>query len=190
MPAVLLTGPVIEPLSLAEAKAYLRVAHSDDDAVIAALIESARAYVEARTRRALITQIWRHSRDAWPVGGRVAVLPVPLLELTAARVYDEDGVAQAIDPETFVFDTISAPGVISFAPWSVPPPGRVQAGIELDFAAGYGGTPDDVPAPLRLAIRLLVAHWYENRGVVVSGGTAPMPAGVVELIAPYRVLSL
>jgi uncharacterized phiE125 gp8 family phage protein len=44
---------------------------------------------------------------------------------------------------------------------------------------------------LRHAIKLLLAHWYENRGVTASAGeSAPMAAGVEALIAPYRVLSL
>ena len=34
---------------------------------------------------------------------------------------------------------------------------------------GYGGGAADVPEPLRQAIRLLVGHWYENRGVVAIG---------------------
>ena len=34
---------------------------------------------------------------------------------------------------------------------------------------GYGDAAGDVPEPLRQAIRLLVAHWYENRGLVALG---------------------
>jgi uncharacterized phiE125 gp8 family phage protein len=187
---MLLTPPAIEPISLAEAKVYLRVAHADDDDLIAALIASARSHVEAGTRRALITQTWRHSRETWPTSGRIVLMPAPLKELAAARVYDAEGNAQAIELETFVTDTISAPGVVSFPPWSVPAPGRATAGIELDFVAGYGDTADDVPAPLKLAIRLLLAHGYDNRGVIAGGNPMPPPAGVAELIAPYRVLSL
>jgi uncharacterized phiE125 gp8 family phage protein len=190
MSSVLLTPPATEPVSLAEAKAYLRVVHDDDDPLITALIAIGRTHVEAGTRRALIAQTWRHSRETWPTAGRIALLPAPLQELAAARVYDAEGNAQTIDAESFVLDTISVPGVVSFPPWSVPTPGRATAGIEIDFVAGYGETADDVPAPLRLAIRLLVAHWYENRGMVASGGVAPLPASVAELIAPYRVLSL
>jgi len=48
-----------------------------------------------------------------------------------------------------------------------------------------------VPEPLRQAIRLLVAHWYENRGLVAIGREiAVLPETVAALIAPYRVLAL
>jgi uncharacterized phiE125 gp8 family phage protein len=75
MPSILLTAPAAEPLSLAEAKAFLRVEHDDDDGVIAALIAGARLYVEGQTRRALLTQTWRLVLDAWPTSGRIGVRP-------------------------------------------------------------------------------------------------------------------
>jgi hypothetical protein len=53
----------------------LRVEHDDDDDLIAALI--ARAAGRAQTA-ALITQTWRLTRDVWPAGGALPILPVPL----------------------------------------------------------------------------------------------------------------
>jgi len=206
MSSILLSGPAVEPVTLAEAKAYLRVEHGDDDDVIAALIAGARVHVEAQTRRALITQSWRLIRDAWPddglpspkrsgfgfaQAGRLSVLPVPLRALTAARVYRFDGTTQALDTAAFVADVAAAPAVLSFAAGALPAPGRIVAGIELDVEVGYGDTPAEVPENLRQAIRILVAHWYENRGLIAAGaGVAVLPQTVAALLAPYRVLSL
>jgi uncharacterized phiE125 gp8 family phage protein len=188
MPSILLTAPAAEPLSLAEAKAFLRVEHDDDDDVIGALIASARIHVEAQTRRALITQSWRLTCDAWPVEGRLKVTPAPLAALTAARVYDDGGEASVLDLQSFVVDT--AGSQLAFAPWALAQPGRAAAGIELDVTVGYGDAASDVPEPLRHAVRLLLGHWYENRGLVSSGGVGVLPTTVAALIAPYRVLSL
>jgi uncharacterized phiE125 gp8 family phage protein len=190
MSFILLSGPAAEPLSLDDAKAFLKVETADDDDVIAALIAGARVHVEAQTRRALITQSWRLIRDAWPDNGRVAILPAPLRAVTAGRVYRFDGTTQALDTATFVVDAAAAPAVLSFS--SPPPaPGRMVAGIELDISAGYGDAAAAVPGDLRQAIRLLVAHWYENRGLIAAGQTVGiLPASAAALIAPYRVLSL
>jgi uncharacterized phiE125 gp8 family phage protein len=191
MSSILLTAPAVEPLALAEAKAFLRVEHGDDDALIAALIAAARQHVEAATRRALINQTWRLVRDAWPDDGRIAALPAPLRQVTAARVYDAAGAAHTISPSVFVVDTAAAPGVLAFFPGTLAAPGRARAGIEIDIETGYGAAAANVPEPLRQAIRLLVSHWYENRAVVVAGNTmTELPAGVAALTAPYRVLSL
>jgi uncharacterized phiE125 gp8 family phage protein len=143
--------------------------------------------VETQTRRALIAQTWRLVRDRWPADGRIAVAPVPLRDLVAARVYRADGAAHALDVEVLTPDR--AGGVLSFAPGSVPAPGRAAGGIELDVAVGYGEAADDVPEPLRQAIRMLAAHWYENRGLV-GERTAVLPQTVAALIAPYRAVTL
>lgn len=189
MPSILITPPVAEPLTLADAKAWLRVEHDDDDAVIGVLVTSARLLVEQETHRALITQTWRVVRDGWGACGRIEVSPAPLRQVLAARVYDAAGVAQSVDPSRFTLATGGAPGVLGFLPGSLPSPGRALAGIEIDIEAGYGADGTAVPEPLRQAIRVLVAHAYENRGGDTTGG-ARLPASAPALIAPYRVLTL
>jgi len=189
MASLLLTGPAAEPLTLAETKAFLRVDDDAEDDLIASLIVAARAAVEAGTRRALVTQSWRLVRDAWPADGRIAVRPAPLAAVTAARVYDDAGAAHAVDTEAFVPDL--AASVLGFAPWAMPQPGRAVAGIEIDISVGYGDAASAVPEPLRQAVRLLVAQWYENRTLVAPGQTvSALPATVAALVSPYRVLSL
>jgi uncharacterized phiE125 gp8 family phage protein len=188
MSSRLLNAPAVEPLSLAEAKAFLRVEHGDDDDVITALIAASRIHIEARTRQALVTQSWRIPLDQWPIDGRVAVRPAPLQTLTAARVYDDEGGTQTIDLQAFVVD--SGASVLAFAPWTLPQPERLAAGIELDVTVGYGEAATDVPEPLRQAIRLLVGHWYENRGLAAVGTVTILPTTVAALIAPYRMLTL
>jgi uncharacterized phiE125 gp8 family phage protein len=191
MSAILLDPPAAEPVTLAEAKEFLRLSHDDDDATVAALIAAARGQVEARTRRALITQGWRLTRDVWPASGAIPILPVPLQAVTAVDVYGADGLLRMLDVDAFAVDAAAAPALLQFAKAAPPAPGRPYGGIEIDIVAGYGDEADAVPQPLRQAVRLLVAHWYENRRIVAaSGETAQLPASVAALIAPFRVLSL
>lgn len=189
MSAILLSAPALEPLTVAEAKSYLRVETDDDDAVIASLIAAARSHVEAITRRALIAQTWRTVLDGWPPDGRLRLRMGPLRALIAARVFDANGNASTIDTATFVLDT--AAGVVAAPAWALPQPGRAVAGIELDIQLGYGTAAADVPDALRHAIRVLVAHWYDNRGQVAIGQSVPMiPPTVTAILNSFRVLSL
>lgn len=187
MPSLLLIPPAGEPIALDAMKAFLRVETSDEDDIVAALIASARLHVENWTRRALMTQTWRVVLHLWPEEGRVPVVPAPLQSLTAARVYNADGTTRSIDAQVFVLDLASSSLV--FTPGTLPEPGRPVAGIELDVVVGYGDA-SAVPEPFKQAIRLLVAHWYENRALVADGSNAALPQSAAALLAPYRVLSL
>ena len=152
MNSILLTAPAIEPLSLDETKAFLRVEHSDDDQLIASLVAAARMHVEAQTQLAFITQGWRVVLDCWPQCGRIVVRPGPLKAITAARVYDFRGNPQVADTQGFVPDIGGS--TLAFVPWAVPIPTRIAAGIELDVTVGFGDAATNVPEPLRQAVRL------------------------------------
>lgn len=186
MPTILLEPPASEPISLAEAKNFLRVEHDADDALISSLIAAARGQVESATRRVLITQTWRIVLDRWPASARIIAPVNPLRALLAARVLAADGTPTALDMDAFTLNTVAVPGVIAFERANVSEPGRALAGIELDVSAGYGEVAS-VPAPLLQAIRLLLARAYEHRDRVADD---KLPDNVARLVAPYRVVML
>src|SRR5690606_41674526 len=91
MPAILITPPAAEPLSLEDAKNFLRVEHETDDELIAALIAAARGEIELATRRVLLTQTWRIVLHRWPAPRRIVSPVNPLRTLAAVRVFDAEG---------------------------------------------------------------------------------------------------
>ena len=63
--------------------------------------------------------------------------------------------------------------------------------IEIAVTAGFGDAGSDVPEPVRQALLLLIAHWYEQREPVMLGGErADIPGTVAGLLAPYRPIRL
>ncbi len=62
MKRLLLEGPAVEPVTLAEAKAHVRVDADDEDDLLGALIVAARVSVETEIRRVMIEQSWRATR--------------------------------------------------------------------------------------------------------------------------------
>ncbi len=192
MAAVLNAGPALEPVTLAQAKAYLRVDSADEDDLILSLITAARISAELQINRLLIEQSWSVFMDCWPGHGHLKVPLGPLIRVDAVQVYGADDVAAPVDPAHFFVDQASHPARISLRmgrTW--PQPGRTLNGIELMIACGYGASADAVPEPLRQAVLQLVAHWFENREPVVLG-QSPMhiPQMVSALLAPYRVVNI
>ncbi len=188
MTLILTSGPAAEPVGLAEAKAHLRVDGAAEDMLIASLIVTSRLHVEAATGLALITQSWSYWLDAWPPG-RALQLPLrPVESISAVRLHDEAAVATTLDPASYLLDGAGLPPrLVRQGALLWPKPGRVANGIEVAFTAGWGNAAADVPAPLRQAILLLVAHWYEHRSPLEPGAPAePIPGMVSDLLAPYR----
>jgi uncharacterized phiE125 gp8 family phage protein len=192
MPLILTSGPAVEPVALAEAKAHLRVDGTAEDTLIASLIVTARLHVEAAAGLALITQSWSWFRDAWPPGPALDLPLRPVESIAAVRLYDADGATTTLDPASYFLDGAGTPPrLVRQAALTWPIPGRLANGVEIAFTAGYGPAAADVPAPLRHAILLLVAHWYEHRAPVEAGAQpAPLPDMVSELLAPYRTMRL
>lgn len=192
MTSYLLAGPATEPVTLAEAKAFLRVDGTDEDSFIQTLIAAARLHTESVTGRAMISQSWRVVLDAWPEDRRVDLPLAPLRSLTEIRAYDEDGIATTLTLAEFLPETGPAPAAIC-VPARVSGMSALRAanGIEIDYVAGYGDSATSVPQDLKHAVLTLVGYWFEHRdAVIVAGSGAVVPPGFDRLITPYRAVRL
>ena len=179
---ILINGPAVEPVGLAEMRAHLRVDGPQEDDLIAGLVTAARLMVEAASRRILVAQTWRVVLDRWP-SGRIVRLPLsPLIAVT--RVAVADGAGDLVDLPVTAADAEAAadPPRIRIAA-SAPEPGSDRAGIAIEASFGYGPAPESVPEPLRLAIKILVARWFENRGDIA--GEQSLPADALALLRPF-----
>ena len=189
MTPILLSGPAVEPLGLDETRLWLRLDATDEDQLVLALIRAARSAVEQATRRALVAQSWRLRLDRWPAERHLRLPLSPILSLDAVRVFDAAGAPMLLDLAGFHIDAPRGPQLVLDA--TPPAPGRIANGIEIDITAGFGVSGQDVPEPLRMAMRLLVAHWYERRGDALhEERIATLPAGVAALVAPWRTARL
>lgn len=164
------SGPASEPISLTEAKLWLKVDVTADDNLITDLITSARKFVERQTNTAMITQTIVEKFDAFPQGSinaeaiiRLAVSPVQ--SVTSITYIDTDGTSQTLSSANYVVDTTSRPARIGldstqFWPSTI---AEVDA-VTITYVAGYTATSDaNFPAELLDAMYLIIASRYENR---------------------------
>jgi uncharacterized phiE125 gp8 family phage protein len=184
MSLTLVTPPATEPVTLAEAKAHLKVDTSADDALITSLIVAARARAEWHAGRAFVTQSWTLWLDAWPQNGLVEIPLPPLQSVTEVTVYALDDTANVLDPSVYQLDAASAPARLLRKDEPCTDL-RAVNGVEIAFTAGYGGA-STVPQAIKQAILQIVADLYTHRGdeadIVSSAAQA--------LLAPYRIFRL
>ena len=182
-------APAAEPVTLAEAKAHLRLAHDSEDELLGGLIRAARDDLERATGLALIDQNWRLVLDRWPRSGCVLLMKHPVREILSVTAFGTEGEASLVDPSSYQFDPVSRPARLHLE--GQPAALRAMNGIEIDFSAGFGEAGTDVPDLLKRAMLMLVAHWYEFRA---SYGPADQPVsyprGYDRLIAGYRARRL
>lgn len=188
MTAVLNSGPLVEPVSLAEAKAHLRIDTDDEDGLLASLITSARLHIEAHLNVVLLNQSWSVYFDSWPDDGVVVLPMAPLVSVNAVSIRSEQGDATIISDNNYYADISGrTPRLVRSRTGVWPPPKRKAGGIEITLTAGYGEEPEEVPQNIRQAILLLTAHWFENRELVsLSDRFVDVPAAVFALLQPYR----
>lgn len=185
-------GPASEPVTLAEAKAHLRVEATltDEDELITSLIQAAREQVEDLTHRQLITATWNLRLDGFP-DWAISLPRPPLQAVNSIKYYDTEGTLV----ETLAEDTDFLVDAASFVARIVPVPGGAwpatqdrPGAVIINYDAGYGDDAADVPAKIRQAMLLLIGHLYENREAVLVGVSADeLPLAVDALLRPLAV---
>ncbi len=188
MSILLTTPPTVEPISLAEAKAHLRISHTDDDTYISTLIIAARRIVEIQYDLSLLQQSWSLYADQWPVDGVFAIPLSPLLSVVDLKVYGDDDVAATIDPAHYYIDKASFPARVALRRGRVfAPPGRGTNGLELKITTGFGISAASVPLEIKQALLIIIADWYANRGDTPD---SVIPVAALELLSAYKNVRL
>jgi uncharacterized phiE125 gp8 family phage protein len=182
------SGPASDPVSLAEAKAHLRVDSIDDDAMIVSYLLAARRHIEDIASVAMRTQTFDMTLDQLPCGTvELPLLRYPLQSVTSITYIDSAGALQTWAAANYQVDATTIPGRVKPAPDATWPSARVQmAAATVRFVAGYAD--DACPDELRHAVLLLTAHFYENREPVNIGNIVnKIPFAVDALVAPFRL---
>ena len=185
------TPPAVEPVSVSEAKAHLRVDISDDDSYISTLITAAREWCEQYLDRTLINTQWTMRLDSFPYEIELPRPPIATSGTTTAvsltYTLGDDSTA-TLSTTAYRVDRNSTPGVVR----------QLRAGtwpanlddynaVAVTWWAGYGASGTSVPAAIRHAILMLVGHWYESRSSVLAGSISKeIEFGVKSLLDSQR----
>jgi len=191
------TPPVEEPVTLADAKLWIKVDLPDDDPLVSSLIAAGRDYAERFCNRAFVTQTLLLSLDSFgpdpleterffafaPPLSMVVRLPrAPVQSVTSIKYVDPAGNLQTMPSNLYLVDPVTEPGRICPVwgqVWPVTQPYR-PAAVQIQFVAGYGAA-TAVPDGIKRGIKTWVADAYYNR-------ESPRTLETVDaLLWPYRV---
>ena len=182
----LVTPPSVQPVTLAEAKAHLRVEHGEEDGLISALVETVTARLDGRRGIlggfCLVTQTWQEEFDGFASWGLPLAL-APVASIVTVAYVDAAGLPATLAPTAFRL-TEGRNGCTRLDPALHTEFPATTAGHPVVVTYVCGVEPEDVPAALRTAILLQVGHLYTYRE---GGGSDALLSGPVEaLLWPFK----
>jgi len=175
-----LAPPLVEPVTLAEARLWARV-DSDDttqDAMLLLLIKSAREKAEDITGRCFARRSFQLVMDEFPADDEPIEIPYPpLITVDSITYTDNDGTDQVLSgsPDAFLVDTGSYPGRLTPLYNGTWPVTRAVVGaVRIAFTAGYAA-PKNMPIRVREYVMAVVSTKYENRELLIPSNMTEIP---------------
>lgn len=184
-----ITGSAVDQdtiITVADLKSHLRVTHTQEDTLIAAMRSAAISWVEEYCNIKLGSYTMRgylpgFYNSYFPIGPVTAIAEVKY-QTTADKDYTTD--LSTLGSTLWFSDIISQPARIAFRDY----PHTYEYALTpvvVSFTAGYTTMP---PAVVH-ALRLLVAHFYENRQEEITGSISTrLKFGLEALLNPFRVI--
>jgi uncharacterized phiE125 gp8 family phage protein len=160
-----ISGPTAEPVTLSEAKKQLEIASSDTshDTHLSALIGAAREQWEHDTDRVTCYASFRiRTSDFYDNFG---LLKGPIQSITSIQYFDGNNTLATLDPSLYQLhdDEIRLGYQVSLPAWAA----RWDAWA-ITYRCGYSQDGQSVPDIDKAAILMLVAHYFENRDMMMS----------------------
>jgi uncharacterized phiE125 gp8 family phage protein len=180
-------APVVEPVSLAEAKAHLRLDYGDEDTLVNSLIIAARQWVENYIQGSLVQRTYR--ADVEGFAGRFRLPHPPLLSITSIKYYTSDSpqVLTTLDANFYRADLGRGEIYIDASSATIPSTASRHDAVQIstDSPVDYAG---NVPQAIKSAIKLLVGDMFELREVKVVGTIQSTSPTLKALLSTYREL--
>lgn len=179
----LVTAATDWPVTLAEAREWCRAPDGQDNVLLMGLIQAALERAEHETRKHYVRQTWRMTLPYFPTWE--LVLPrSPVSSITSITYTDLNGDTQTVDPDIYVLSEGREPSFVEPVfgrRWPIASYGPNV--VEITFVVGHA-RPELVPASVKLAVKMMTAHWYDNREVLAEDRKiAQVPFGIEVLLA-------
>lgn len=190
--------PTSEPITLTQASDHLRVDSTEDQSYIRDLVSVAREYFDAVTGRSsaiatyiLTAETWedifsdtRRNNQTYGLSAySIPIYRTPLLSVESIKYYAPDATTlTTMSANDYRVVTSAEPGIIQLKDSPPSIDDRIDA-IQITFKAGA----DSVPAMNKHAIKMLVAHFYEQRTPIAFASASEIPYTLKTLIEAQKI---
>lgn len=204
--------PSVDPSSVPELRAHLRIAHTDEDQYLEFLIGVSTEMAQEYTGRKFISQGLEakfdnvRRKNVWWSGvlegaasdvlggiGDSLTLPwAPVQTVSSVSTFDDSDNETTFAAENYRVDTTDPNQLarIVLKETSIWPTDlRNIKSLKVSYVVGYGATSADVPSVIRHGILTLASYLYENRGDC-SCSNAVRLSGISAALDTYRILKL
>lgn len=189
MASELITAPAIEPVTLAECRAAIRITATSEDAMITSFITAARQECENLLRRRLITQTWEQVAPDFPAN-RLELDEGPVQSVTSVKYTSDAGTETTVNTSIYQLNRArSAVARLSLKYNQLWPSDVLDQddSVQIRYVVGYGDAAADVPLAIRQWIIQRVTTLWNSRDQVVIGASVASLPFVDCLLDPYRV---
>jgi len=181
MSLAIVTPSSTRAVSVEEAKQWTGVPVDDDDIRILALIDAATSHIEDFIRGTINQTVYDYRLRGFD--NSIYLPNPPLVSVASVKYIDVDGVEQTLATSVYDFDVNKTPGEIRLAyDQSWPSLRDVENNVTIRYTAGYTA----VPEKIKLAILMLVDHWYEHRGAISELRLSGNPYGFESLLNTFK----
>lgn len=196
-------------VDLADTKTLIGVSGTDDDPLLTALLDAAESYVAAHTGRRFDGGTFTETHPgSTPV---VFLRNYPVTAIGSVRVdaHRQFGLETVLDPSGYVLHAERGVVEATGGPFLRPRGGRWASDWPGTVQVTYSTATDAVPGAVKEATAQLVGQWYrlakttaDLAGVLLTektdadgtkkyswslAGGLKVPAGVLQILAPFRV---
>ena len=161
------TAPTIEPVTVAELKAYMAMDSSVTafDTMLAGFISACRDAIEKHSGRTFISTSFEMYLDSFPACGFIELIHPPVQSVTSIYYNQEsDGVLTLLASSKYLVDTVSLyPRIEPAYDESWPDTRAMINAVKVTYLAGYGATAAHVPQNIKSCIMAIAADLFEHR---------------------------
>ncbi len=167
------TAPSSEPVTLAEAKSYLRIDSPDEDSLVSDLIIAARVNAEQWLKSSIISQTWKLLYNDY-VEKIIRLEMLPVVGIVSVIVTNSDSSSYTVPADSYYLNAAKTSLIFDSC--------IEGALIEITYNTGYGSAAQ-VPKPIKYGILSHIAAMYDERGLI---GQVNLPDQVSALYHPFR----